>query len=146
MPIHIPYVPSLIFASLQNKDQVRNVMSGVPTVDIGLVDFSLAEKKLILDNLPHFIRMELWDAPSGIAIVSNKIEVVYLEERALTSIQSMTNTVMPSLGDVNHSPKLEACCCARLPVRGGILANGDGEKVSNTDEDLKILAEDSQWG
>ena len=28
-------------------------------------------QKLVLDNLPHFIRMELWDAPSGIAIVSN---------------------------------------------------------------------------
>jgi hypothetical protein len=58
-----------------------------------VVDFSLAEKKLFLDNLPHFIRMELWDAPSGIAIVSKNIEVVYLEERALvTSIQSMRNT------------------------------------------------------
>jgi hypothetical protein len=98
-----------------------NLISGVPTVDIGLVDFiSLAEKKLVLDNLPHFIRMELWDAPSGIAIVSNNIEVVYLEERALTSIQSMRNTVMPSLGDVNHSPnKLAVCCRGRLRMCGG---------------------------
>jgi hypothetical protein len=63
--------------------------------------------------------MELWDAPSGIAIVSNNIEVVNLEERALTSIQSMRNTVMPILGDVNHSPKLAACCRARLRMCGG---------------------------
>ena len=132
---------------MKDKDQVGNLISGVPTVDIGcLVDFSLAEKKLVLDNLPHFIRMELWDAPSGIAIVSNSIEVVYLEERALTSIQSMRNTVMPSLGDVNHSPKLAACCRARLRMCGGIPANGDGNKVSNTDEECNIAAEDAQWG
>jgi hypothetical protein len=120
---------------MKDKDQVGNMISGVPTVDIGLVDFSLPEKKLVLDNLPHFIRMELWDAPSGIAIVSKNIEVVYLEERALvTSIQSMRNTVIPSLGDVNHSPKLL-----------GILANGDGNKVSNTGEESNIVADDAQW-
>ena len=134
---------------MKDKDQVRNLISRVPTVDIGLVDFSLAEKKLVLDNLPHFIRMELWDAPSGIAIVSNNIEVVYLEERALTSIQSMRNTVMPSLGDVNHSPKLPAgglLLCQAAAHVWGILANGDGNRVSNTDEECNIAAEDAQWG
>jgi hypothetical protein len=66
---------------MKDEDQVGNLISGVPTVDIGLIDFSLVEKKLVLDNLPHFIRMELWDAPSGITIVLNNTEVVYLEGR-----------------------------------------------------------------
>lgn len=91
--------------------------------------------------------MELWNAPSGIGIVSKKIEVAYIEERTVTSIQSMWNTVvMPSLGDVNHSPKLAARCRASLRMCGGILANGDGNKVSNTDEECNIAAEDAQWG
>jgi hypothetical protein len=53
---------------------------------------------------------------------------------------------MPSLGDVNHSPKLAACGRARLHMCGGILANGDGNKVSNMDEECNIAAEDAQWG
>jgi hypothetical protein len=124
---------------MKDKDQVGHTMSGVPTVDIGLVDFSLPEKKLVGDDLPHFIRMELWDAPSGITIVSKNIEVIYLDERACVTgsiCRIMKNIVIPSLGNVNHSPKLL-----------GILVNAsDGNKVSNTDEERNITAEDAQWG
>jgi hypothetical protein len=121
---------------MKDKDQVRNMIRGVPTVDIGLVDFRLPEKKLILDYMTHFIRMELWDGPSRITIVSKDIEVVDLEERALVpSSQSMQNIVVPSLGDIYHSPEL---LC--------IVINGDGDKVSYTDGESNIVAEDAQRG
>jgi hypothetical protein len=31
-------------------------------------------------------------------------------------------------------------------ILSGILANGDGNKVSNTDEEGNIVAEHAQWG
>jgi hypothetical protein len=126
---------------MKDKDQVRNLRTRVPTGDVGLVYFFLSEKKLVLDdNLPPFImRSKLGDAPPGITMVSKKIEVVDLEERALIVRirRSKRNIEIAMLGDVNHSPKL-AC--------GGILANGDGNKVSNTDEEGNIVAEHAQWG
>jgi hypothetical protein len=121
---------------VKDKDQVGNQRSGVPTVDIGLVDFCLPEKKLVLYNLAHFIRIELWDAPSGIKIFRNKIKVVYFEERTYVTVcirEVMKNIVIPSLGDVYHSPKQLA-----------ILANVDGNKFANTDEEGNIMTEDAQ--
>jgi hypothetical protein len=121
---------------VKDKDQVGNQRSGVPTVDIGLVDFCLPEKKLVLYNLAHFIRIELWDAPSGIKIFLNKIKVVYFEERTYVTVcirEVMKNIVIPSLGDVYHSPKQLA-----------ILANVDGNKFANTDEEGNIMTEDAQ--
>ena len=56
----------------------------------------------------------------------------------VTSIRKMRSPVILILyGDVNHSTKL-AC--------GGILTNGDGNKIANTDEECDIVAEDAQLG
>jgi hypothetical protein len=73
---------------------------------------------------------------SGIKIFPNNIEVVYFEERTYVTVcirEVMKNIVIPSLGDVYHSPKLLA-----------ILANIDGNKFANTDEEGNIMTEDAQ--